>query len=52
MANLLGHKVLITWTEIQHQEDMNKCLRNAVKGSQWPAQIRNGHIKIMPKKNL
>jgi len=52
MANLLGHTVLIAWTEIHHQEDMNKCLRNAFKSGQWHTQIRNGHIKIMPKEEL
>lgn len=49
MANLLGHVVPNASTEIQRQEDMNKCLRNAVKSGQQHTQIRNGCIQIMPK---
>jgi hypothetical protein len=54
MVNFLGHVVLIAWSGVQCQEDMNKCLCNAVtpdtaKSSQWLIQKRTGHKKIMPK---
>jgi hypothetical protein len=52
MADLLGHMAPYVSTEIQHQQDMNKCLCNAVKSGQQHTQIRSGHIQIMPKKNL
>lgn len=52
MTKLLRHTVPNAWTEIQHQEDMNKCLRHAVKSGRWHTQIHNGHIQNYAKVEL